>query len=156
VTENGSGSKKLTDDSDVIEKPGAWFFPPVASLITSGGRLLLAMTEACIEEKRGTYLFCDTDSCAIVASKSGGRLHIPGGEGKRILSWDQVKAIIDKFGDLNPYDRNIVKGSILNLVDANFADSDPTQTTTPIARVQHRRETLRSVRENRPEGHRNH
>jgi hypothetical protein len=34
--------KKLTN---YVEKPGAWYFPPLASLITSGGRLLLAMLE---------------------------------------------------------------------------------------------------------------
>jgi hypothetical protein len=120
-----SGSKNFHDDSDVLEKPGAWFFPPLASLITSAGRLLLAMTEACVEQRRGTYLFCDTDSLAIVSSKRGGTLRIPGSDGVRILSWAEVKQIVDRFAALNPYDREIVKGSILNLVDANFAGSDP-------------------------------
>jgi len=120
-----SGEKPFPDDSDVIENPGRWFFPPLASLITSGGRLLLAMTEACVKEKRGTYLFCDTDSLEIVASRKGGVLRIPGSKGVRILSWAEVKAIVDQFAKLNPYDRKIVKGSILNLVDANFVDSDP-------------------------------
>ena len=120
-----SGEKNFLDVSDVIENPGPWFFPPLASLITSGGRLLLAMTEACVKEKRGTYLFCDTDSLAIVASKKGGLLHIPGSTGVRILSWAEVQAIVDKFAALNPYNREIVKGSILNLVDANYVDSDP-------------------------------
>ncbi len=46
-----SGEKKLTDDSDLIENPGPWFFPPLASLITAAGRLLLAMTEARVKEK---------------------------------------------------------------------------------------------------------
>jgi hypothetical protein len=120
-----SGGKNFLDVSDVIENPGPWFFPPLASLITSGGRLLLAMTEACVKEKRGTYLFCDTDSLAIVASKKGGLLHIPGSTGVRILSWAEVQAIVDKFAALNPYNREIVKGSILNLVDANYVDFDP-------------------------------
>ncbi len=120
-----SGSKNFSDDSDVMEKPGAWFFPPLASLITSAGRLLLAMTEACVEQKGGSYLFCDTDSLAIVASKSGGVLRIPGSEGIRLLRWAEVQDIVDQFAALNPYDRNIVEGSILNLVDANFVDSDP-------------------------------
>jgi|CZKJ01.1.fsa_nt_gi hypothetical protein len=120
-----SGEKKFSDTSDVIEASGRWFFPPLASLITSGGRLLLAMTEACVNEKRGTYLFCDTDSLAIVASAHGGPLRIPGSEGARILSHAEVRAIVDKFAALNPYNRKIVKGSILNLVDANYVDSDP-------------------------------
>jgi hypothetical protein len=83
------------------------------------------MTEACVQEKRGTYLFCDTDSLAIVASKHGGRLRIPGSEGVRILSHGEVREIVDRFAALNPYNRNIVKGSILNLVDANYVDSEP-------------------------------
>lgn len=122
-----SGEKKFPDSSDVVENPGPWFFAPLASLITSGGRLLLAMTEACVQEKRGTYLFCDTDSLAIVASKHGGRLRVPGSKGARILSRAEVQAIVDKFAALNPYDRQIVKGSILNLVDANYVDSDPSK-----------------------------
>jgi hypothetical protein len=36
-----------------------------------------------------------------------------------------VQEIIDRFIPLNPYDPSAVKGSILNLVDANFVDSDP-------------------------------
>lgn len=83
------------------------------------------MTEACVNEKRGTYLFCDTDSLAIVASKRGGPLRVPGCEGRRVLSWKEVRTILGKFADLNPYDRKIVKKSILNLVDANYVDSDP-------------------------------
>jgi hypothetical protein len=120
-----SGEKKFPDDSDVIENPGPWFFPPLASLITSGGRLLLAMTETCVKEERGTYLFCDTDSLAIVASRNGEPLRIPGSKGVRILSWAEVQAIVDKFAALNPYNRKIVKGSILNLVDGNYVDSNP-------------------------------
>jgi hypothetical protein len=122
-----SGEKKFSDSSDVIEKEGKWFFAPFASLITSAGRLLLAMTEACVTEKRGTYLFCDTDSLAIVSSKNGRTLRIPGAESLRILTWEETKRIADRFSSLNPYDRKVVKGSILNLVDANFVDSDPTK-----------------------------
>ncbi len=122
-----SGDKNFPDSSDVIEKPGKWFFPPLASLITSAGRLLLAMTEASVTEKKGTYLFCDTDSLAIVSSQNGGPLNIPGSDGLRVLTWAEVSRIANRFSSLNPYDRKAVKGSILNLVDANFAGSDSTQ-----------------------------
>ena len=120
-----SGEKNISEASDAIENPGPWFFPPLASLITSAGRLLLAMTEASVQKKQGSYLFCDTDSLAVVASKRGGMLRIPGGEDLRILSWKEVQGIVDKFEALNPYNRQIVKNSILNLVDANYVDSDP-------------------------------
>ena len=119
-----SGEKKFSDSSNVIENPGPWFFPPLASLITSGGRLLLAMAEACVDQRNGTYLYADTDSLAIASCKRGGSLHIPGSEGLRLLSWKEVQAIVDKFAALNPYDREIVKDSILNLVDTNYVDPD--------------------------------
>ena len=119
-----SGDKRFSDLSDVIEKSGKWFFAPLASLITSAGRLLLAMTEACVTDKKGTYLFCDTDSLSIVSSKNGGSLNIPGCEGQRILTWAEVEKIANRFKSLNPYNQKAVRGSILNLVDANFVDSD--------------------------------
>jgi hypothetical protein len=43
----------------------------------------------------------------------------------KILTWEEVRKIAQKFTSLNPYDQEAVKGSILNLVDANFVDSDP-------------------------------
>jgi hypothetical protein len=79
-----SGEKSFSDSSETVENAGMWFFAPLASLITSAGRLLLGMTEACVQEKQGSYLFCDTDSLAIVSSKEGGDLNIPGSENKRI------------------------------------------------------------------------
>jgi hypothetical protein len=120
-------NSRSCDSSDVVEKAGKWFFAPLASLITSAGRLLLAMTEACVAQKNGTYLFCDTDSLAIVSSKKGGSLNIPGADGLRILTFQEANEIANRFSSLNPYDRTAVKGSILNLVDANFVDSDPTK-----------------------------
>ena len=66
-----SGEDKGKVDSNYVEKPGAWYFPPIASLITAGGRLLLAMLEKSVDEKHGSYLFCDTDSLCIVGTKKG-------------------------------------------------------------------------------------
>src|SRR5207244_1754612 len=57
-----SGDHRHRQDARDIENPGAWFFPPLASLITAGGRLLLAMAEACVVKAGGTYLMADTDS----------------------------------------------------------------------------------------------
>jgi DNA polymerase elongation subunit (family B) len=55
-----------------VEGKGKWYFPVIASWITSGGRLFLAMLERAIADAGGTYLFMDTDSAAIVARKNGG------------------------------------------------------------------------------------
>ena len=65
-----SGEDSFETTSDTVEEAGKWFAPHVGSLITSGGRLLLGMLEKCIADAGGTYLFCDTDSAAIVSAKA--------------------------------------------------------------------------------------
>jgi hypothetical protein len=126
-----SGEKKGKVDSNYAEKPGAWYFPPIASLITSGGRLLLAMLEKSVDEKQGSYLFCDTDSLCIVGTKkgsfvpcAGGKIRHQGNAGFRALSLRQIRAISDKFKQLNPYDPSLVS-EILKIEDVNFVDSNP-------------------------------
>lgn len=116
-----SGDALFDDYSDALEKQGGWFAPYLASLITSAGRLLLAMLEASVRKARGTYLFCDTDSLAIVASENGGRLRIPGAKGERILTWEDVRNILSRFQHLNPYDCKVVP-SLLDLTDDNYID----------------------------------
>jgi hypothetical protein len=123
-----SGQESFPQMSNVLENQGRWYFPPVAALITAGGRLLLSMLERCVTDMGGSYLFCDTDSLCIVASKHGDFVPCPGGEYKthnrkqavKALSWDQVEAIAERFTSLNPYDRKAVPGSILKVEDVNF------------------------------------
>ena len=115
-----SGDEDFSDVSRVIERRGKWFAPYLATLITSAGRLLLAMLETEVSQAGGTYLYCDTDSLAIVASKAGGSLRVPGSDGKRILTWNEVDRILAKFQVLNPYDSNAVP-ELLNLTDDNYA-----------------------------------
>ena len=108
------------------EGPGEYCFPPLASLITSGGHLLLALLEQLVTARGGTYAMEDTDSMAIVASKKGGLVPCPGGpyrtknEAIRALRWEQVKEIVNLFSRLNPYDRDAVPDSILKIEDDNF------------------------------------
>ena len=82
------------------KKLGRWYSPILGSLIAAGGRLLLAMLERCVADAKGTYLFCDTDSLCVISSQESEPLHIPGAEGLRTLSWDEVQDIIDKFDTL--------------------------------------------------------
>jgi hypothetical protein len=126
-----SGEKKGKIDSNYAEKPGAWYFPPIASLITSGGRLLLAMLEKSVDEREGSYLFCDTDSLCIVGTKkgsfvacAGGKTHYQGKAGFKALSLQEIRAISEKFKKLNPYDPFLVS-EILKIEDVNFVDSNP-------------------------------
>jgi len=114
-----SGQESFPQLSDVLENQGRWYFPPVAALITAGGRLLLAMLEKCVTDAGGSHLFCDTDSLCIVSSKRGELVPCPGGSHKRpdgkqavrALSWKEVQKIVDKFTVLNPYDLKAVPGN---------------------------------------------
>jgi hypothetical protein len=116
-----SGDDSFSTQSDVVEEPGDWFAPQIASLITSGGRLLLAMLEKSIADAGGTYLFCDTDSAAIVSAKHRQRIVMPdGAKPITALSWAEVQRIVDRFEPLNPYDRKLVPGSILKIHKLNW------------------------------------
>src|ERR1035438_1380803 len=116
-----SGEEFFETTSDVVEEPGKWFAPHVASLITSGGRLLLAMLERCIADAGGTFLFCDTDSAAIVSAKHRERIAMPdGAQPITALSWAEVQRIVDRFEPLNPYDRKLVSGSVLKIHKLNW------------------------------------
>ena len=107
-----------------IEKQGEWYFPPIAALITGGAHLLLAMLERCITDKSGHYLFCDTDSMCIVASRSGGWVSCRGEPRVKALSWKHVKQITKRFESLNCYDRRKVPGSILKIEKVNFENGE--------------------------------
>ena len=93
------------------EFPGEFCFPPLASLTTSGARLMLALLEHCVSELHGTYVMEDTDSMAIVATEQGGLVRCPGGPFEladghtavRALSWKAVDEIAARFAKLNPY-----------------------------------------------------
>ncbi len=110
------------------EAPGEYCFPPLASLITSAGHLLLALLERLVADRGGTYAMEDTDSMAIVANEPGGEVPCPGGpyrtddgrEAIHALSWEQVKEIVTRFDRLNPYDRTSVKDTVLKIEPYNY------------------------------------
>jgi hypothetical protein len=86
------------------------------------------MLEKSVTNVGGTHAWADTDALAIVSSKNGRSLrHVPGCKGIRALPWSTVREIADKFESLNPYDRTAVPGSILNVVEANYQNSDPSR-----------------------------
>jgi len=129
-----SGEVAFERPYSVVEKTGRWYFPPLASLITAGGRLLLAMLERCVTDAGGSYLFCDTDSLCIISSEQGGLAPCPGGayklpdgrEAVKALPWKEVEDIASRFKALNPYNAQIVR-DILKVEDVNFVDSDPSK-----------------------------
>jgi hypothetical protein len=115
-----SGEHAHEQYTDTVEKQGEWYFPPIASLITGGAHLLLAMLERCITDRGGQYLFCDTDSMCIVASRKGGAVACPNEPQIKALSWKDVEEIAGQFESLNCYDRTKVPGSILKIEKVNF------------------------------------
>jgi hypothetical protein len=74
-----SGEESFETTSDVVEQHGKWLAPHIGSLVTAGGRLLLGMLERCIADAGGTYLFCDTDSAAIVSAEHRHLIAMPDG-----------------------------------------------------------------------------
>jgi hypothetical protein len=127
-----SGEQQFPTTSPVVERPGEWYCPVFASLITAGGRLILAMLERSVTDAGGAYLLCDTDSMAIVSSKDGGLVPCPGGqhrfedgrEAVKALPWIEVRQIVAKFGRLNPYEGGFGPPSIIKIEDVNFANGE--------------------------------
>jgi hypothetical protein len=116
-----------------VEVPGKWYFPALASLITSGGRLLLAMAEKCVTDEAGTWLFCDTDSIAVVASPKGETVYPKRPEEEcemdqreivpiPVLRHEDVLKIARRFRSLNPYSFG---GDLLKVEDVNYQNGDP-------------------------------
>ena len=128
VTCHGMDASAYTCRVAKCETPGEFCFPPLASLITGAARLMPALLEHCVTGLGGTYAMEDTDSMAIVSTERGGLVPCPGGPFKnrkgvkavRAITWAQVRDIATRFEALNPYDREIVPGSILKIEDDNF------------------------------------
>jgi len=122
------GSDCFTTKVDAPEDPGALYFPPLASLITGGARLMLALAEHEVARRGGTHVFMDTDSIAIVASEHGGLILCPGGphqlptgqEAIRALSWAEVAEIRAAFARLDPYGDG---GELLELEKENAGEN---------------------------------
>jgi len=79
VTCHGTDPDPYTCKVAHPEFPGEFCFPPLASLITAGARLMLALLDYCVSKLHGTYVMEDTDSMAIVATEHGGFFPCPGG-----------------------------------------------------------------------------
>jgi hypothetical protein len=110
------------------EDPGEYCFPPLAACITGAARLMLALLQRCVHDTGGTYVFCDTDSMAIVANETRGLISCRGGphhlddgtDAVLALSRRQTQAIVKRFVALNPYDSAILPGSVLKIEKENY------------------------------------
>ncbi len=110
------------------EKPGQYYFPPLAAFITAGARLMLGLLEREIQSRGGVSAFCDTDSLAVVSSRDGSRIAFRDHRGKAIqipvLTWGQVTEVLGKFEVLNPYRSG---KPLIKLEKENFADQNPSK-----------------------------
>lgn len=75
--------EKFQTETEKTETRGERSNPILATLITSGSRLILAIVESLLFQHNKTYAFCDTDSMAVPS--------------------DMVNIIQDYFQKLNPY-----------------------------------------------------
>ncbi len=121
------GLDEFTTKTTTPERAGGYFFSPYACVIASGARMMLALLERLVTDQGGTYAFCDTDSMAIVSTQAGGLVPCPGGphllDGKpaiRALSWDETDQIVKQFERLNPYNRDAIPGSVLEIEKENY------------------------------------
>ncbi len=101
-------SESLRFKSKAFEKPGAYFHPLLATLITGAARLMLALAEHQVIEQGLDWVFADTDSIAIANARN-----LP--PDKFIATALKVR---DWFRDLNPYGEY---RSILQLEKVNFS-----------------------------------
>jgi hypothetical protein len=108
---------------DAAEAPGEYAFPPLAACVTGAARLMLAMLERSVTDAGGSYAYCDTDSMAIIATRTGGPISE---QGVSALSWTQVDAIVERFTALNPYSPALVPGSILEPEEWNLHPNSKT------------------------------
>ncbi|MGZ4804660.1 MAG: hypothetical protein ACXV9P_18820, partial [Acidimicrobiia bacterium] len=133
VTVHGLAEQPFTASVGAPEQPGRYAFPPMAACITAAARLMLAILETLVTERGGTWAFADTDSMAVVATEHGKLAPCPGGperdehgrECVQALSWAQIDEIVHRFEALNPYDRALVPGSVLEIEEQNY-ELDPT------------------------------
>lgn len=123
-----AGGEPFTAETSTPEDPGEYAFPPIAACITSCARLMLALLEHEVHARGGSYALMDTDSCFIVANEHGGLISCDGGphrapdgtQAVKALSWAEVDEIRDRFEQLHPYNRSLVKADLLELEKDNF------------------------------------
>jgi hypothetical protein len=111
------------------EDPGPFACPPIAGLVTAGGRLLLALLHRLVADQGGVVAARDTDGAHIVATEKGGTVDIESRgadfyqgrtEAVHALSWAEVDDICARFEALNPFDRSLLPGSPLRVHRINF------------------------------------
>jgi hypothetical protein len=97
------GLEHIETQVEKEEQQGKAFNPILATLITAGARLILAMAEAFVEQNNGYYAYCDTDSIFVDPSI--------------------VKDLQAFFRSLNPYSRTIEMFKVEKAEDGTLLDN---------------------------------
>lgn len=98
--------------STVEERPGSYFHPLLATLITGAARLMLALAEWKALDSGLDWVFCDTDGIAFAKPQAM----------SRSVFIERVQLVSDFFKPLNPYGDD---ASILQMEDENFSSANP-------------------------------
>ena len=98
---------EIRQGSDIGERPGPWSYLPIASSVTAGARLLLAVVNRLVRDRGGIVAYRDTDSSIVPASPEGGTLVLPDGSTIRLLSWAEVDEILSLFAPLGVFAKDI-------------------------------------------------
>ena len=109
----GHNNNSFASTVKSIEDPGEYFHPLLATLITGGARLMLAMTEALTKEAGITWAFCDTDSMALAP--------LEGMERAEFMT--RALRVQQSFKSLNPYTVK-EEESLLEIEDENYEFED--------------------------------
>ncbi len=99
-----------------IEKPGRYYNPLIAVMITGAARLILAMMEKTTMDLGGNFAFCDTDSMSIIDLKND----MPEVIGRQV---------VERFKKLYPYEDPNGNSSLLAAEDYNWERKDWTKDT---------------------------
>ena len=94
-----------------VERPGPYYHPLLATLITGGARLMLALAEHRATQEGLDWVFCDTDSLALAKPDDMVEADFEAAA-RRVIDW---------FLPLDPYE---VDKSILKAERANFSLND--------------------------------
>jgi hypothetical protein len=80
---------------------------PVASSVTAGSHLLLAIFERLMHDHGGVVVYCDTDCWIVLVSPGGGTFVLPDGSTMKVLSWKEVDEIVALFDPLRVFGPDI-------------------------------------------------
>jgi len=111
VTCYGPSGKGFATGVSNVEEPGRYFHPLLATFITGGARLKLAIVERLAEDSEISWAFCDTDSMALAMPE--------GMDEAEFL--ERAERVREWFTPLNPYEH---KGPLFKLEDANYRVED--------------------------------